>query len=300
MDGEQYAIDIINATAAMQARAEALRTQGKRIALVPTMGFLHEGHLSLMRLGLEHADTLVVSIFVNPTQFGPGEDLETYPRDMARDLDLCRQEKARIIFAPEPQEIYPPRFQTYVNLDALPHHLCGLSRPVFFQGVCTVVAKLFNIVRPHVAVFGEKDFQQLTIIRHMVRDLNFPIEIVGAPTIRESDGLAMSSRNAYLTAEQRPAALSLNRALHLAAGMVANGETDAGAVIDSAARRINSNHDAAIDYVAICNPLTLENMETIDGPARMFLAVKVGKARLIDNMALTPKAGPSQAVEIHE
>ena len=270
----------------MQARAQTLRSSGRRIVLVPTMGFLHQGHLSLMRLGLKNADTLVVSIFVNPTQFGPEEDLDAYPRDLDRDLDLCRKEGAAVVFTPTPQEIYPDGFQTYVQLESLPRYLCGRSRPIHFKGVSTVVAKLFNIVAPHVAVFGEKDFQQLTIIRRMARDMNFPVEVLGAPTIRETDGLAMSSRNAYLSPDQRPAALSLIQALHGAREMVAKGETDARRIVQTAAARIAAHPEADIEYVAICDPHTLEDKQRIDGPARMFLAVRIGKARLIDNMAI--------------
>lgn len=270
----------------MQARAQALRSRGKRLVLVPTMGFLHEGHLSLMRLGRQHADTLMVSIFVNPTQFGPGEDLEAYPRDMARDLEKCENEGTSVVFTPTPREIYPDGYQTYVQLESLPMHLCGLSRPTFFRGVATVVTKLFNITQPHAAVFGEKDFQQLTVIRRMVQDLYLPIDILGAPTVREPDGLAMSSRNAYLTPEQRPAALSLHQALEMARQMASQGETDARTIVEAASARIDQHRETQIDYVAVCDPSTLENLDTIDGPARMFLAVRIGKARLIDNMAI--------------
>ncbi|MBI9082229.1 MAG: pantoate--beta-alanine ligase [Desulfobacterales bacterium] len=279
-------METITTASAMQAQAQTLRNQGKRIVLVPTMGFLHEGHLSLMRLGLAHADALVVSIFVNPTQFGPGEDLEAYPRDFDRDLALCRDEGAAVVFAPQPEEIYPAGFQTHVDLESLPKHLCGKSRPVHFRGVATVVTKLFNIVSPHMAVFGEKDFQQLTVIRRMVRDLNLPVGILGGPTFREADGLAMSSRNAYLTPAQRPAALSLIQSLHLAREMAANGETDARRIVEAATGMINAHPEARIDYVAVCNPQTLEDLTRLDGPARMFLAVRVGRARLIDNMAI--------------
>jgi len=188
-------IEIITAVKDMQKRSDKMRCQGKTIVFVPTMGFLHEGHLSLIRVGKKHGDDMVVSIFVNPTQFGPSEDLETYPRDLERDLDLLQKEGVNAVFTPDADEIYGEKYQTYVELEKLPNYLCGLSRPVFFKGVATVVTKLFNIVKPHVTIFGQKDYQQLTIIRQMVRDLNFDIEVIGAPTVRESGGLAMSSRN---------------------------------------------------------------------------------------------------------
>jgi len=272
----------------IQARSDRMRRQGKTIVFVPTMGFLHEGHLSLMREGKTHGDDLVVSIFVNPTQFAPGEDLEAYPRDLERDLDLVRKEGVDAVFVPDVHEIYGDRFQTYVELKKLPNHLCGNSRPVFFQGVATVVTKLFNIVKPHVAVFGQKDYQQLVIVRQMVRDLNLDIAVIGAPTVREPDGLAMSSRNTYLTPEQRVSALSLNQSLINAQALLESGVQDAAEIIDSATDLIRSYPDTEIDYIAVCDPETLVDVKTIDRPLRMALAVKVGKARLIDNMLLKP------------
>ena len=281
-------IEIITEINRMQARSDEMRRQGKTIVFVPTMGFLHEGHLSLIREGRKYGDDLVVSIFVNPSQFGPGEDLETYPRDFERDLELLRKEAVDVVFAPDAEEMYGEHFQTFVELEKLPKHLCGLSRPVFFKGVATVVTKLFNIVKPHAAIFGEKDYQQLTVIRQMVRDLNFDINIVGAPTVRESDGLAMSSRNTYLHSKQRMSALTLNKSLKKAQELVGNGLKDAAQVIDAAAKRIRSQPDTEIDYIVICDPKTLDDMKTIDRPALMALAVKVGKARLIDNKILIP------------
>jgi pantoate--beta-alanine ligase len=272
----------------MQARSDEMRRQGKTIVFVPTMGFLHEGHLSLIREGRKYGDDLVVSIFVNPSQFGPGEDLETYPRDFERDLELLRKEAVNAVFAPDAEEMYGEHFQTFVELEKLPKHLCGLSRPVFFKGVATVVTKLFNIVKPHAAIFGEKDYQQLTVIRQMVRDLNFDINIVGAPTVREADGLAMSSRNTYLHSKQRMSARTLNNSLKKAQELVGNGLKDAAQVIDAAAKLIRSQPDTEIDYIVICDPKTLDDMKTIDRPALMALAVKVGKARLIDNKILIP------------
>lgn len=265
-----------------------MRRQEKTIVFVPTMGFLHEGHLFLIKEGQKYGDDLVVSIFVNPTQFGPGEDLEAYPRDLERDLDLLRKEGVNAVFVPDAGEMYGKNFQTSVGLEKLPKHLCGLSRPVFFKGVATVVTKLFNIVKPHVTIFGQKDYQQLTVIRQMVRDLNFDIKVVGAPTVRESDGLAMSSRNTYLTSEQRMSALALNKSLKKAQSLVENGLKDAAEIIDAAAKLIQSHPETGIDYIAICDPETLDDMKTIDRPALMALAVKVGKARLIDNMILKP------------
>ncbi len=279
-------IEIISTVTEIQARSDRMRHQGKTIVFVPTMGFLHEGHLSLMREGKTHGDDLVVSIFVNPTQFGPGEDLEAYPRDLERDLDLVRKEGVDAVFVPDVHEIYGDRFQTYVELKKLPNHLCGNSRPVFFQGVATVVTKLFNIVKPHVAVFGQKDYQQLVIVRQMVRDLNLDITVIGAPTVREPDGLAMSSRNTYLTPEQRVSALSLYQSLINAQALLESGVQDAAEIIDSATDLIRSHPDTEIDYIAVCDPETLVDVKTIDRPVRMALAVKVGKARLIDNMLL--------------
>ena len=270
----------------MQSHAGRLKREGRTIAFVPTMGFLHEGHLSLMRAGRERAAILAASIFVNPAQFAPGEDFEAYPRDMQRDLTMARSVGVDVVFTPDNAMMYAEGFQTYVNLEKLPRGLCGTSRPIFFRGVATVVAKLFNIVRPDIAVFGEKDFQQLVVIRRMVRDLNFGIEIIGGPTVREADGLAMSSRNAYLKPEQRPAARSLYEALRQSQDMVRAGESRADAIIAAAEGHIASFDETAIDYIAIVDPDTLEDMAVVDRPARMALAVKIGATRLIDNIAL--------------
>jgi pantoate--beta-alanine ligase len=281
-------MEIIIVIKDMQARSDNMRREGKTIVFVPTMGFLHEGHLSLIREGQKYGGDLVVSIFVNPSQFGPGEDLETYPRNLKRDLELLRKEGVNAVFAPDADKMYGENFQTLVELQKLPKHLCGLSRPLFFRGVATVVTKLFNIVKPHVAIFGEKDYQQLTVIRQMARDLNFDIKVVGARTVREADGLAMSSRNSYLSPQQRMSALSLNKSLRKAQELVENGLKDTAKIIEEAAKMIQSYPETEIDYIAIFDPETLDNMETIDRPARMALAVKVGKARLIDNMKLRP------------
>jgi pantoate--beta-alanine ligase len=282
-------IDIIPLKTEMQDRSNRLRNQGKTIAFVPTMGYLHEGHLSLMRLARSMADTLVVSIFVNPTQFGPGEDLGAYPRDFERDQSLCRKEGVDILFYPNTAEMYGPRFQTFISLEQLPLHLCGISRPAHFKGVATIVTKLFHIVKPHTAIFGQKDYQQVRVIRQMVQDLDLDVQIASVPTVRESDGLAMSSRNAYLSAPQRSSALSLYQALCQTRNHLENGLTDAKTLIQSAVGLILSFPDTAIDYIAICDPDTLEDIQTIDRPAVMALAVKVGKTRLIDNMMLSPQ-----------
>jgi pantoate--beta-alanine ligase len=279
-------VKVISTVEEMQERAESLRRDGRRIACVPTMGFLHDGHLSLMRIAKKRADVLVVSVFVNPAQFGPEEDFETYPRNLERDLELCAKEDVDIVFTPKAGALYPDGFQSYVKLEQLPHYLCGLSRPFFFTGVATVVSKLFNIVRPHIAVFGEKDYQQLLVIRRMVRDLNFNTEIIGAPIVREKDGLAMSSRNAYLTPDQRPAALTLYRSLLQARKRVETGERDAERILKEVRDLITAQPETHIDYLSICDPETLIDVARIDRPALMALAVKVGKTRLIDNTIL--------------
>jgi pantoate--beta-alanine ligase len=252
------------------------------------MGFLHEGHLSLMREGKKHGDDLVVSIYVNPTQFGPGEDFESYPRDPERDVELVRKEGVDALFTPDATSTYGPRYQTYIELEKLPNHLCGISRPIHFRGVATIVTKLFNIVKPHVAVFGQKDYQQLVVIRQMVRDLDFAIKIVGGATVREPDGLAMSSRNNYLSPAQRISALSLYNALVHAQTLVESEITDASRIIEAASGLIKSHKETEIDYIAICDTETLVDVKTVDRPVLMALAVKVGKSRLIDNMILNP------------
>ena len=250
------------------------------------MGSLHEGHLSLMRIGRKASDVLVASIFVNPAQFGPGEDLDTYPRSLEEDLALLEKENVDLVFTPEAMQLYPDGYQTYVNLRKLPSHLCGLSRPIFFTGVATVVLKLFNIVRPHIAVFGEKDYQQLLIIRRMVQDLDMAIEIIGGPIVREADGLAMSSRNSYLTQQQRPAALALYKSLTMAKAMVEDGVREPDRILKEAEGFILSHPDTEIDYLSLCDPDTLDAVGKRDGPVLMALAVRVGNTRLIDNMMI--------------
>ncbi|MBU4345498.1 MAG: pantoate--beta-alanine ligase [Proteobacteria bacterium] len=283
---------VITTAKEMQEHSERMRSLGKTIVFVPTMGALHEGHLALIKEGRKLGDDLVVSIFVNPSQFSPEEDFESYPRNFDKDLKLLQKEGVDVIFSPNEDEIYQDGFQTYVDLENLPNYLCGISRPIFFRGVATVVAKLFNIVRPHIAIFGRKDYQQLVIIRRMARDLNFDIKIVGFPTVRESDGLAMSSRNSYLAPEQRINAVSLYKSLKQSQKLVESGIKDAKRIIDAAYTLIKSHPETAIDYIAICDPETFADMETIDRPALMALAVNVGKTRLIDNMILNPESMP--------
>lgn len=268
----------------MSRFSDAQRQKGETIAFVPTMGFLHKGHLTLMEEGKRRADHLVASIFVNPAQFGPNEDYGTYPRALEQDLELCRDIGVSAVFTPNTDAMYPDGFQTYVELEKLPNHLCGLSRPVFFRGVATVVTKLFNIVKPHISLFGEKDFQQLAVIRQMVKDLCFDMEIVGVPIVREEDGLAMSSRNKYLTPEERPHALLLHKSLLAAKEMIVGGETDPRVVAEKAKAILSGCPDINIDYVSICDPLTLDEVETIQAQVVMAIAVWLGKTRLIDNM----------------
>lgn len=279
-------VEVINSVSDMQALSERNRLAGQTIALVPTMGFFHDGHLELMRAAKELADTVVVSLFVNPTQFVEGEDLEAYPRDFEGDLVKAGSAGVNCVFAPPAGDIYPEGFQTSVHVDRLTRHLCGPLRPGHFEGVTTIVAKLFNITKPHVAVFGQKDFQQLTVISRMARDLNMDIRIVGVPTVRHPDGLAMSSRNSYLSPEEREAALCLSRSLALAQEMVDAGERDAAVVRSAVEEHIRRTPFTRIEYVSLCHPATLEDLETIEEETLLALAVFVGKARLIDNRLL--------------
>ncbi|OAQ21001.1 pantoate--beta-alanine ligase [Thermosulfurimonas dismutans] len=281
-------MELITKVKDMQARSEALRQAGKRIGFVPTMGYFHEGHLALMRKARELSDVVVVSIFVNPTQFGPGEDYERYPRDLERDFKLAEAEGVDLLFAPSAEEMYPVGYQTYVEVTDLSKPLCGASRPGHFRGVATVVLKLFNIVKPHLAVFGEKDYQQLQVIKRMVRDLNLEVEIVPHPIVREPDGLAMSSRNVYLSPEERKSALCLYQALELARRRVAEGKQKVPELKAELEEFISSHPFTRIDYVEFRDPETLEEKGMVDGPTLLALAVFVGKARLIDNTILYP------------
>jgi len=284
----EQAIEIISAINEMRERSNNLRCSDRTIVFVPTMGYLHEGHLSLIREGLKHGDFLIVSIFINPTQFGPAEDLSTYPRDLTRDIELAEKEGAALLFTPSEDNLYPENYQTYVKLEALPNYLCGVNRPVHFRGVATIVTKLFNIVNPHVAVFGRKDYQQLLILKQMTRDLNFGIRIVGSAIVREPDGLAMSSRNANLKPELRSSALALFKSLNKAQKLLKKGIKDACIIITEISDFISSHPETEIDYVSICDSETLESVDTIEKQALMALAVKVGSVRLIDNMMLIP------------
>lgn len=276
-------IQIIETVRDMQAFSESLRRQGKTIAFVPTMGFFHEGHLDLMREGRKRADCLVVSIYVNPTQFGPAEDLDRYPRDFDRDRRMAESVGVDVIYFPSNREMYPLHYQTYVNVEEVTDNLCGLSRPGHFRGVTTVCCKLFNIVKPHVTIFGKKDFQQLTAIQRMVEDLNMDLEVVAMPTTREADGLAMSSRNTYLKPEERESALSLSRSLKKAQERYGQGERDAGKIIEEAKAFITGHPHTKIDYVQICDTTTMRDAPRIEGTCVMALAVRVGNTRLIDN-----------------
>ena len=279
-------MEIITTVLQIQRWSDAARARGQRIGLVPTMGYLHAGHLSLVDEARQRADIVVTSIFVNPLQFGANEDLTRYPRSIERDTQLLSGAGTDVLFLPDMKEMYHEGFQTSVSVDRVTRGLCGASRPTHFQGVTTVVAKLFNLVKPHVAVFGQKDFQQLVAIRRMVTDLNFDIEIVGAPIVREADGLAMSSRNAYLSSAGRQAALCLSRALHAAAERVEHGETDTLRILGAARRVITDEPLAHLDYAALVDPDTLEEVTTVRAPALLALAAHIGKTRLIDNCVL--------------
>jgi pantoate--beta-alanine ligase len=279
-------MEIVTGVKDMQTRCLAAREQGRRIVLVPTMGFLHEGHLSLLREGRKRGDLLVLSLFVNPAQFGQGEDFASYPRDPERDADLARSAGVDLLFAPEARDMYPRGYATFVDVEGLTDTLCGRSRPGHFRGVTTVVCKLFTIVQPHVALFGRKDFQQLAVLRRMTEDLNLPVEIVGMPIVREADGLAMSSRNSYLSAGERRQALALSDAIGLAGVAFRQGERSAAALMDLVARRLEQEPDARIDYVRICHDASLEDVEAVDRHAVLLLAVRIGRTRLIDNSYL--------------
>ena len=279
---------VIESISEMQQAAELWRNEGTRIGLVPTMGYLHEGHLALARKARDLADIVVVSIFVNPTQFGPGEDYERYPQDMERDVRLLTELGVDITFAPKASEMYSPGYQTYVEVRDLTQPLCGRSRPGHFLGVTTVVSKLFNIVRPHTAVFGEKDYQQLITIKRMVEDLNMAVEVVGHPIVRESDGLAMSSRNTYMTNEQRQTALRLNRSLKEAEQLVAAGERRSEVILARVREYLDEGSGLRIDYADLRNPRTLQEVASVEGPTLLAMAAYIGKARLLDNRVLTP------------
>ncbi len=269
----------------MQRWALEQRATGRRIGCVPTMGCLHEGHLSLVRCALTRADRVVLTLFVNPTQFGPSEDFSRYPRTVERDIELCRAAGVHAVFLPQAIDMYAADHSVYITEERLGTGLCGASRPGHFRGVCTIVAKLFNLVLPHVAVFGQKDYQQAAIIRRLVRDLNFPVEIVVAPIVREPDGLALSSRNRYLSADERRRALGLSRALRSAQEALNAGQTD-GAALCMRLREVLTADGLRVDYVAAIDPDTLEPIAQLRKGVVIALAAFAGQTRLIDNVAL--------------
>ncbi len=277
-------MEVVSTVAEVRARVKAWKKEGCSVGLVPTMGYLHEGHGSLITKAREQNDKVVVSIFVNPMQFGPTEDLESYPRDLEKDSAFCESLGADLIFHPEPEEMYHKGFSSYVDMSVLTEELCGLSRPVHFRGVCTVVSKLFHIVTPDRAYFGEKDAQQLAVIRHMVDDLNMDIEIVGCPIVREADGLAKSSRNTYLSKEERTAALVLHRSLEKAQERIDAGEKSAKVIIGEMTKLIEAEPLAKIDYIKMVDALTMQQIPAIDRPMLLAMAVYIGKTRLIDNL----------------
>ena len=277
---------VVKTIAEVREQVKAWKAEGLRVGLVPTMGFLHEGHQSLIIKAVEENDRVVVSDFVNPTQFGPKEDLASYPRDIERDAKLCEEAGADLIFHPEPAEMYAPDYCTFVDMDGLTKGLCGKTRPTHFRGVCSVVAKLFNIVAPDSTYFGQKDAQQLAVIRRMVRDLNFDIRIVACPIIREEDGLAKSSRNTYLNAEERAAAVVLSRALNKGKALIESGEQSAAKVKDVIMEELCKEPLAKVDYVEVVDADSIEAIKELNGNVLVAIAVYIGKTRLIDNIMI--------------
>ncbi|MBS5139867.1 pantoate--beta-alanine ligase [Anaerotignum lactatifermentans] len=276
-------MNIVKTISEVRNEVKNWRKQGLSVGLVPTMGYLHEGHKSLIDRACKENDKVVVSVFVNPKQFGPGEDLATYPRDIQRDAALCEDAGAALIFNPEPEEMYFDDFHTYVTMESLSDELCGKTRPIHFRGVCTVVSKLFHIVAPDRAYFGQKDAQQLAIIKRMVRDLNFDIEIVGCPIVREADGLAKSSRNTYLNPEERKAALVLSKAVGLGQELIQKGERNADVIVEKMKQLIEEEPLAKIDYVQAVDAISIQPVAEIKGTVLVAMAVYIGKTRLIDN-----------------
>lgn len=276
-------MEICYTVAEVRKQVKEWKKEGLTIGFVPTMGYLHEGHKSLMKEARKENDKVVVSIFVNPMQFGPTEDLESYPRDLEKDSKFCESLGADLIFHPEPEEMYHEGFSSFVDMTVLTEELCGLSRPVHFRGVCTVVSKLFNIVQPDRAYFGQKDAQQLAVIKHMVDDLNMNVEVIGCPIIREEDGLAKSSRNTYLSSEERKAALILSKTIFMGQKMVEEGETDAVKLVEAMKKNIETEPLAKIDYVKAVDGLTMQQITELKSPALVAMAVYIGKTRLIDN-----------------
>lgn len=274
---------IVQTVEEVRTQVKEWKRKGLTVGLVPTMGYLHEGHKSLIDRAVEENDKVVVSVFVNPMQFGPAEDLASYPRDLDRDAALCEAAGADLIFHPEPEEMYKPDFSSFIDMNTLTGGLCGKSRPIHFRGVCTVVGKLFHIVGPDRAYFGQKDAQQLAVIRHMVKDLNFDLEVVGCPIVREPDGLAKSSRNTYLNPAERQAALILYKSLEKGKELIEGGERQASVIREAMIRMIETEPLARIDYVELVDWDTLEPVALIDGPVLNAIAVYIGTTRLIDN-----------------
>lgn len=279
-------MQIIKDIGEMTACGEAARAKGERVVLVPTMGFLHAGHVRLIEIGKRQGSMLVLSIFVNPAQFGPKEDFNAYPRDIERDMNIAKDAGVDVVFIPDAAEMYRQGSRTFVTVEGLSERLCGRARPGHFKGVATVVLKLFNIVRPHKAVFGKKDYQQFVIIKRLVEDLNAGVEIVGVDTVREEDGLAMSSRNTYLSPAERRAASAIPRALQAARQAVEGGQRQSLAIIAKVRDVMLKEEAITIEYVNICDPVTLEDVEIIEKEALLAVAVRVGRIRLIDNTLL--------------
>ena len=283
-------MEVIESISEMKNLVKDWKRRGLSNGFVPTMGYLHEGHLALVRSVKELSDRVVVSIFVNPIQFAPGEDYQRYPRDLERDKALLEKEGVDVLFSPKAQEMYPPGFQTYVEVKELSSGLCGRYRAGHFVGVATVVLKLFNIVQPDIAVFGEKDYQQLKVIQRMVQDLNLDVKIISHPTVREEDGLAMSSRNTYLSPEERKSAIALYKALNLAEELINQGERRVATLKEKLKEFIESYPYTKVQYIEFVHPETLKEVERVDEPTLLALAVFVGKARLIDNKIIVPKS----------
>ncbi len=279
-------MEIIREIPVMQHRTDRERLAGRRIAFVPTMGYLHEGHRALLREGRKRGDLLVLSLFVNPIQFGPSEDFERYPRDEDQDSSIAREEGVDLLFAPQPSEMYPARFQTTVHVECVTQGLCGASRPGHFDGVATVVAKLFNIVKPHVALFGEKDYQQLVTLQQMVRDLNFDLDIVAIPTVRESEGLARSSRNVYLSPDERKRAATLYRSLQRGLECYRSGEREVSQLLRVMEEEVRREPQIQMEYLEIRDAQSLEPVFIIERRAVATLAARIGKTRLIDNILI--------------
>ncbi len=291
----RFFLERITSPQLLRQRSIAARAAGQRIALVPTMGFFHAGHLSLMAWAREYADVVITSLFVNPAQFGPAEDLSNYPSNLEQDARMAEAAGVDVLFCPQADAVYAPGHGTWIEVPALSANLCGASRPTHFRGVCTVVAKLFHMALPHTAVFGEKDWQQLAIIRRMVRDLDFDVDIIGRPIVREADGLAMSSRNVYLTSEERAAAPNLQRGLQQLQVWIDDGLQDASTLANDLrswyARYLAVGEE---DYIALVHPETLAPAAVVDAPTLAAVAYRLGKARLIDNVLLTPHTVSSE------